>query len=132
MPQTEYLGVRETSEKTGLGEHTLRYYEKIGLIRPVRRSSGGQRQYSARDLEWIEFLKCLRSTGMSVEHMVEYANCLDEGDNSFERRLALMREHRSVILGKMEELKNFLEAIEWKINYYSELKEKYNNEKNDE
>ena len=132
MPQTEFLGVKETSEKTGLGEHTLRYYEKIGLIGPVRRSSGGQRQYSPKDLEWIDFLKCLRSTGMSIEHMVEYSNCLNEGDDNFERRLALMQEHRSVILGKMEELRSFLEAIEWKINYYSELKEKYKNEQNDE
>lgn len=132
MAQTEYLGIRETSLKTGLGEHTLRYYEKIGLIGPVLRSTGGQRQYSAHDLEWIEFLKCLRSTGMSIGHMVEYAESLCEGDENFEKRLALMREHRSVVLGKMEELQSFLKAIEWKINYYSGLKEKYENEKNNE
>jgi MerR family transcriptional regulator, aldehyde-responsive regulator len=131
MSQMDYFSVKQTSEKTGISEHTLRYYERIGLIGAVRRSSGGQRQYSGKDLEWIDFLKCLRSTGMSIEHMVEYADCLNEGDDNFERRLSLMREHKSVILSKMGELKSFLEAIEWKINFYRELKEKYENEQND-
>lgn len=130
MPQTEYLGVKQTSEKTGLSEHTLRYYERIGLIGPVKRTTGGKRQYSDQDLEWIGFLKCLRSTGMSIEHMVEYARYLHEGDENFKQRLGLMREHKSVILSRMDELKKFLEAIEWKINYYTDLKEKYNDETN--
>lgn len=123
MTETEMLGVQQTSDKTGLTGHTLRYYEKIGLIGPVRRSSGGQRLYSKNDIEWIGFLQCLRSTGMSIEHMVEYAKCFEEGDESFDRRLGIMKEHREVILGKMEELKSFLSSIEWKINYYTEQKE---------
>ena len=130
MSQTEFLGVKQASARTGLGEHTLRYYEKIGLIGPVRRSVSGRRLYSEEDLKWIDFLKCLRSTGMSIEHMIEYANCLQEGDENYDRRLNLMREHRSVILGKMEELQRYLSAIEWKIDYYAKQKENLKNEKN--
>ncbi|MBN2509051.1 MAG: MerR family transcriptional regulator [Spirochaetales bacterium] len=124
MTDTDTLSVQQTAEKTGLSGYTLRYYEKIGLINPVRRSAGGQRLYSKNDLEWIGFLQRLRSTGMSVGLMVEYARCCGEGDETFDRRLAIMKEHRARILGKMDELKSFLSAIEWKINYYTEQKEK--------
>jgi len=74
------LSIDEVSRRTGLTAHTLRYYERIGLIAPVTRAAGGQRRYAAADLDWIAFLLRLRETRMPVARMQEFATLRSQGD----------------------------------------------------
>ena len=74
------LTIDEVARRTGLTAHTLRYYERIGLIAPVPRASGGQRRYATADLDWIEFLLRLRDTRMPVAQMLVFARLRAEGD----------------------------------------------------
>jgi DNA-binding transcriptional MerR regulator len=121
------LTVQEASDKTGLSAHTIRYYERIGLLPSIERASNGHRRYSADDIGWIEFLKCLRSTGMPISEMQRYVELQQEGDSTFQDRLALLEAHRRRIKIKIRELNNFLERIEGKIGYYQEMKKQQMN-----
>lgn len=115
------MTVQETSEKTGLSAHTIRYYERIGLIPSIERASNGHRRYSDEDIGWIEFLKCLRSTGMPISEMQRYVELQQEGDPTLHDRLALLEAHRRRIKAKIQELDRFLERIEGKIAWYQGL-----------
>jgi len=112
------MTIGDVSSETGLSKHTIRYYERIGLLPHVDRASNGHRRYSADDLGWIEFLKCLRSTGMPIAQMQQYVELTEEGDHTLQERLALLKDHRRRIKAKMRELNSFLERIEAKIDYY--------------
>ena len=115
------LSVQQAAEKTGLSVHTIRYYERIGLLPPIRRAANGHRRYSKDDLGWLEFLKCLRATGMPIAEMQEYVALQSDGAASLSDRLALLRAHRRRIQRKMQELESFLERLEGKIRYYQDL-----------
>jgi DNA-binding transcriptional MerR regulator len=115
---TQGLTVQQSSEKTGLSAHTIRYYERIGLLPSVRRADNGHRRYSDDDIGWIEFVKCLRSTGMPISEMQSYVRLQKRGDASLADRLALLEKHRERIRGNIHQLNAFLERIEWKISYY--------------
>ncbi len=115
------LSVQQAAEKTGLSAHTIRYYERIGLLPPIRRAANGHRRYSEDDLGWLEFLKCLRATGMPITEMQEYVALQSDGAASLPDRLALLRAHRRRIQRKMQELESFLERLEGKIRYYQDL-----------
>jgi DNA-binding transcriptional MerR regulator len=117
------LTVQQASEKTGLSAHTIRYYERIGLIPSIERAANGHRRYSEDDIGWIEFLKCLRSTGMPISEMQRYVELQQEDDATLHDRLALLEAHRRRIKAKIKELNDFLERIEWKIGYYQGLKD---------
>jgi DNA-binding transcriptional MerR regulator len=115
------LTVQEASDKTGLSAHTIRYYERIGLLPSIERAKNGHRRYSEDDIGWIEFLKCLRSTGMPISEMQRYVELQQAGDSTLDDRLALLEAHRRRIKAKMRELNRFLDRIEGKIGYYQEL-----------
>jgi DNA-binding transcriptional MerR regulator len=119
----EELTVQQTADRTGLSAHTIRYYERVGLIPSVQRASNGHRRYSEDDIGWIEFLKCLRSTGMPISEMQRYVELQQEGDTTLGDRLALLESHRRRIKSKIRELNSFLERIEGKIGYYQGLKD---------
>lgn len=114
------LTIQEVAEQTGLSSHTLRYYERIGLIFPVARAGSGHRRYGQGDVEWIGFLKCLRGTGMPVREMVRFAELVSEGDHTIPERIALLKRHHERILCGLAELEHNLAAVEWKINHYCE------------
>jgi DNA-binding transcriptional MerR regulator len=121
------LTVQEASDKTGLSAHTIRYYERIGLLPSIERASNGHRRYSEEDIGWIEFLKCLRSTGMPISDMQRYVELQQEGDATLHDRLALLEAHRRRIKIQIRELNSILERIEGKIGYYQELKDRQMN-----
>ena len=81
------MTIRQVSEKYGISQDTLRYYEKMGMIPPVTRTAGGIRDYQESDLGWVELAICLRNAGMSVEAMVEYVRLHRQGDSTMGARL---------------------------------------------
>ena len=115
------LTIQEVSQETGLTAHTLRYYERVGLIPSVARADNGHRRYSEEDIGWIEFVKCLRSTGMPISEMQRYVELQQQGDETAGDRLRLLEGHRSRIKANMAQLQSFLEKLEGKIAYYRDL-----------
>jgi DNA-binding transcriptional MerR regulator len=118
------LTIAEAAEQTGLTTHTLRYYERDGLmLREIDRSATGHRRYNDRDLDWIGLITCLRGTGMPVSDVRRYAALVREGDGSELARLELLRDHRLHVLAQLAEVQNHLGAIDRKIGIYTDLLE---------
>ena len=88
--------IQDVSKKTGLSAHTLRYYEKEGLISGVERTQGGFRQYTDEDLERLGLICCLKNTGMSIQEIARFVQLTHEGDHTLQERVELLREHRDL------------------------------------
>ena len=114
------LSIAEAAEASGLSVHTLRYYERTGLLEPVRRNGSGHRRYRAADLERITFLTRLRATGMPIREVRRYAELMKAGEATNEERLALLEAHRINVLAGLETTARNLELVEWKIRFYKE------------
>ena len=112
--------IQEVSQRTGLSAHTLRYYEKEGLIASVDRSPGGFRQYTDEDLERLSLICCLKNTGMSIQEIARFVQLTHEGDHTLKERVELLREHRERVLERMEEMQKHLDKVTWKLNFFSE------------
>ena len=112
--------IQDVSNKTGLSTHTLRYYEKEGLISGVERSQGGFRQYSEEDLERLGLIRCLKNTGMSIQEIARFVQLTHEGDHTLEERVELLREHRERVLERMAEMQEHLDKVTWKLNFFTE------------
>jgi DNA-binding transcriptional MerR regulator len=118
------LEIREVAARSGLSAHTLRYYERIGLLDPVARGAGGRRSYDDADLEWLDFLQHLRATGMSIRDMLRFGELRREGDSTAAARRTLLEEHRDEVLGRIRELQRNLLELEKKIGHYERLESK--------
>ena len=112
--------IQDVSNKTGLPAHTLRYYEKEGLISGVERSQGGFRQYTDEDLERLGLICCLKNTGMSIQEIARFVQLTHEGDHTLEERVELLRAHREQVLARIAEMRKLLEKVTWKINFFTE------------
>lgn len=112
--------IQDVSEKTGLTAHTLRYYEKEGLISGVERTQGGFRQYTDEDLERLGLIRCLKNTGMSIKEISRFVELTREGEQTLEERVALLRAHRDRVLERMSEMQQHLDKVNWKLNFFSE------------
>ena len=117
--------IQDVSKKTGLSAHTLRYYEKEGLLTGVARSTGGFRQYSDEDMEWLGLVCCLKNTGMPLQEIARFVRLAHEGDCTLEERVELLKDHREKLIGRMEEMQRYLEKITWKVNFFSGKLEEY-------
>lgn len=104
--------ISEVARAVGVSAHALRYYEREGLIDRVDRAHSGHRRFSDRDLSWIEFLTRLRAAGMPIRRLREYAELRRAGQDTKERRMALIEEHRGVILQHLSALERHLALIE--------------------
>lgn len=115
------LSISDVAARTGLSAHTLRYYERIGLIAPVVRAPGGQRRYAASDLDWIGFLLRLRETGMPIGQMQAFAFLRSEGNATAPARRQMLEQHLAEVLASITTLQNAAQALQAKIGYYREL-----------
>lgn len=88
------MTISETAKKYDLTPDTLRYYERIGLIPPVRRNASGLRDYDQEACRWVEFIKCMRSAGLPIEVLIEYVQLFRQGDATVDARLELLTEQR--------------------------------------
>ncbi|MBF4569213.1 MerR family transcriptional regulator [Plantibacter sp. VKM Ac-2880] len=117
----EGYAISDVADRTGLSVHTLRYYERAGLMpRPIGRSSSTHRRYTDGDVSWVVFLTRLRSTGMSIATLRDYTALAGRGDDTAEARLELLLRHRISFLARLEEMQQSLEVIDRKIELYTE------------
>ncbi len=112
--------IKEVSEKYDIPTDTLRYYEKVGVIPPVTRTSGGIRDYCESDISWVENAKCMRSAGLSIEFLIEYQKLYNEGNSTFKARLDLLSEQRNLLLIQKQQLEETLAKLNFKISKYEE------------
>lgn len=110
------LTIREVADQTGITAHTLRYYERIGLMMPVSRAHSGHRRYGADELRWVELLKRLQASGMPIRRMLEFARLMRRGD--VRGRRALLDEHRLELEAKVADLQSTLRTVRAKISHY--------------
>ncbi|MFE3326944.1 MerR family transcriptional regulator [Streptomyces sp. NPDC059176] len=116
----DHYTISEVVAWTGLSAHTLRWYERIGLMPHIDRSHAGQRRFRNRDLDWLGFVAKLRLTGMPVADMVRYAELVREGDHTFEQRRELLEATRSDVRARITELRTALTVLDYKIGIYAD------------
>ena len=114
------MTIAEVSKEFGLTADTLRYYERIGLLPAVNRNSSGNRDYTQEDCRWVQFIKCMRSAGLSIETLIEYVSLFQLGNATIAIRNELLIEQRKQIFDKIEELQGTLEYLDKKIDGYEE------------
>ncbi|MEU6831611.1 MerR family transcriptional regulator [Nocardia beijingensis] len=115
----EGMSIAEAARRTGVSVHTLRYYERAGLVvTPIDRAAGGRRRYHQLDLDWITVCTRLRATGMPIKTIRRYAELVAAGRGNEHERLALMEAHRAEVAAKIAELHENLELIDHKIDVY--------------
>lgn len=112
------MTIKEVSEKFGISQDTLRYYERVGMIPPVTRTSSGIRNYQQEDISWVELAICMRSAGLPIEAMIEYVKLAQEGDSTFHARLQLLEDQREVLLEQREKIDATLNRLNYKIGRY--------------
>ncbi len=112
------MNISEAATKVGLTPVTLRYYERIGLIPAVKRKNGGIRDYQEADLQWIEFIKCMKSAGLSIESLIEYTSLYIQGDATSEARKNILIEERESLQKKYQEIGETLATLDKKIDFY--------------
>ena len=115
------MTISEICKKFDISSDTLRYYEKIGLLPKISRTKGGIRDYSQNDCNWIEFIKCMRAAGISIEKLVEYVNLFNQGDSTILQTKQILIEEREKIIEKLGILQNSLERLNYKIEHYDDL-----------
>lgn len=114
------MTIKEVSEKYGISQDTLRYYERSGMIPPVARTPGGIRDYGQEDLGWVELALCMRSAGLPVEVMARYVELCLQGDVTIPERLQLLVDQRRTLMEQEEQIRVMLERLDYKISRYEE------------
>lgn len=112
------LSIQDMAKQSGVSAHTLRYYERIGLLGPVPRSANGHRLFSADDVGWVQLLVCLRETGMNIQDMLRFASVDGPNLSVAERRLALLEAHQEAVRARQRAVDEYLQRIEGKLAYY--------------
>lgn len=112
------MTIKEVSEKFGISQDTLRYYERVGMIPTVTRTANGIRDYQEKDLGWVELARCMRSAGLPVEAMIEYVRLTQEGDATIPARLQLLTEQRELLMEQKMKIDKTLERLNYKIGRY--------------
>lgn len=114
------MTISEASRQFELTPDTLRYYERIGLIPRIGRTSGGNRSYTQEDCKWIEFAKCMRSAGLPIEVLIRYVQLFQQGDSTIDERKKLLIEQRNQLLVRIEDMQKTLERLDDKIDRYEQ------------
>ncbi len=112
------MTIKEVCAKYNLTPDTLRYYERVGVIPEVTRTSGGIRDYGEADLGWVENAVCMRDAGVPVEMLIEYVKLYQEGDSTIDARTNLLKEAREQILETKKKYDMALERLDYKIGRY--------------
>ena len=112
----------KAAEKIGISAHTLRFYDKEGLLPNVGRDEHGNRRFTDNDLQWLSLLQCLKNTGMSLKDIKRFAECTTIGDDTIDERLALFERQTEDVKCQIAELKRYLKLLEYKLAFYQKAK----------
>lgn len=115
--------INEVSEMTNIPSHTLRYYEKEGIIPTIDRDSGGRREYTDENIKWIEIVICLKETKMPIVEIKEIVKLSIIGDSTIEKRKEILEKHRKRVEEELNSIKKNLKKIDKKIDFYNGAKE---------
>ncbi len=118
----ELLTIQQMAQESGLSAHTLRYYERAGLMKQHvgRDNANGYRYYTRQDVSWIKFIKCLRATGMPIRDIHRYTDLLRQGDHTISARMQLLKQHRLRVQEHLLEVEQHFSAINKKIELYEQ------------
>ena len=114
------MTISEVSKKYDISADTLRYYERIGLIPAVNRNSSGIRDFTEEDCNWVNFIKCMRGAGLSIEVLLDYVRMFQDGNSTIKARKQLLIEQRNLLKDRIDEMNKTLEKLDNKINSYEE------------
>ena len=115
------MTIREIAAKTNMSSDTLRYYERIGLLPPVPRNAAGIRNYDEYFVNFINFIKKLKASGMSLEHIIDYIRLAEMGDATIQERKKLLAEARETLLDKINSLQLVAELADYQLRNYENL-----------
>ncbi|WP_088815520.1 MULTISPECIES: MerR family transcriptional regulator [Listeria] len=116
------MNIKKVSEVTGVSADTIRYYEKIGLIAPVKRNGNGIREFDEDDIRWIVFSRQMRRAGLSIESLVEYLLLFRQGDSTVDARIALIQEQKEKLEAKAAELQEAISRLQFKLENYGHVR----------
>ena len=114
------MTIKEVSEKYGISQDTLRYYERVNVIPKVTRTSGGIRDYQEEDLRWVELAVCMRNAGLPIESLIEYQRLFRAGDSTILARLELLNEQMDILQKQKEQIEETMDRLSYKISRYEE------------
>jgi DNA-binding transcriptional MerR regulator len=112
--------IGQVAEETGLSIYTLRYYEKEGILPPVKRNENSRRTYDSTDIGWLKFACCLRDTGMTITEMKRFAQLTIQGDETTEERVTLLQEQKKRVKSQIDQLLTYMSMIDYKIKLYTD------------
>lgn len=112
--------IGQVAKKMGLTAHTLRYYEKEGLLPFVQKTASGLRVFSDNDIGWLVMIECLKGTGMTLKGIKQYIDWYIEGDSTLQKRLDMFKQQKIKLEEQMAQLQKHLEKIDFKIVVYTE------------
>ncbi|MEV8636402.1 MerR family transcriptional regulator [Streptosporangium sp. NPDC051023] len=121
LPDVSVYTPGQVVEETGFSLDTLRYYERIGLLRRVGRNAAGQRRFTQDDVGWLGTIRCLRDTGMPIAEMLRFAELVRAGDHTIPDRLALLEAHDRRVEEQVANLREKQRAVQAKIGYYRDV-----------
>lgn len=114
------MTIKEVSEKYGISQDTLRYYERVQVIPAVTRTSGGIRDYQEEDLKWVELAVCMRNAGLPIESLIEYQKLFQAGDETIPARLELLQSQMKILKKQKEQIEEMMGRLSYKIDRYEE------------
>ncbi|MFJ5965573.1 MerR family transcriptional regulator [Bacillus sp. NPDC093026] len=116
------MKISQVAKQLDLSTATLRYYENVGLIRPIKRDKNGIRDYTEEDIQWIEFIKCMRNAGLSIDALIEYTSLFTEGDDrTLTARKMILVNERERLIEKQKEIEETIKRLDFKIEGYEDV-----------
>jgi DNA-binding transcriptional MerR regulator len=119
------MTISEVSEKYDISAETLRYYERVGVIPPVNRNENGIRDYTEIDCNWVQFIKCMRNAGLSIESLIEYTTLFQKGSSTHDARKQILIEQRDELVTRISDMQTALDRLNKKIDGYDETIKNY-------
>lgn len=113
------INIKKASEETGVSADTIRYYERIGLIPPIKRNENGVREFDEEDLKWIAFSRQMRNAGLSIESLVEYLALFRSGEETVPARMDLLVEQQHELQERIDVMQQAMERLTFKIENYT-------------
>ena len=114
------MTIAEVCKEHDISADTLRYYERIGLLPPVHRKPNGLRDFTEEDRNWVQFIKCMRAAGISIEALIEYVQLFYQGNSTIAARKELLIDQRNKLAARVAEMQEVLQKLDAKVEGYEE------------